>query len=220
MSDGDGAQVAVTDRVQAPGWFGLALGIATLAVTPPAMVAAGSGEAYRWNPATMDYDSQTWAWAQPLYIGAAALGFSLVLMIFFLRRPKVLHVDAEGIRLRGKGDARAKWEDLDRVVVWRRRVERLGFIPGRRPQIGLVRDTERTRAFRRAADAKRWGPDDLRDNGVPEWLPGGIQKHSARLSHRCAPEVAAAVARFAPRLRVVDERFPDRAVPVSPPDRS
>ncbi|WP_051326067.1 hypothetical protein [Glycomyces tenuis] len=219
MSD-DAAPVTVTDRVQAPGWFGLALGIATLIVTPLAMIGAGSGTVHHWNRITMDYDIESWAWTEPLYMGTAALGFSLVLVIFFLRRPKVLHADAEGARLHGKGNARAKWEELDRVVVWRRRVRRLGFIPGWRPQVGLVRDTERTRAFQRAADAKRWGPADLRDNGVPEWLPGGIQKHSARLSHRRAPEVAAAVARFAPHLRVVDERFPDRSEPVTPPGRS
>lgn len=216
----DATAITVRDRVQAPGWFGLALGIATLMVTPPAMAAAGSDTVYAWNELTMAYDRETWAWTRPLYVGTAAFGFSVLLVILFLRRPKVLFADSSGIRFHGKANARAKWDELDRVVVWRRRVKRFGLVPGWRPQVGLVRDTERTRAFQRNADAKRWGPGDLRDNGVPEWLPGGIQKHSARLSHRRAPEVAAAVARFAPRLRVVDERYPGSAEPVSPPVRS
>lgn len=219
MSD-EAAAITVRDRVRAPGWFGLALGIATLVVTPPAMIAAGSDTVYAWNDVTMAYDRETWAWAGPLYIGTAAFGFSVLLVICLLRRPKVLLADSSGIRLHGKGNARAKWEELDRVVVWRRRVRRFGLVPGWRPQVGLVRDTERTRGFQRSAGAKHWGPRDLRDNGVPEWLPGGIQKHSARLSHRRTPEVAAAVARFAPHLRVVDERFPGRSEPVSPPARS
>lgn len=218
MSDDDA--ITVRDRVQAPGWFGLALGVATLVVTPLAMIRAGSGTIYYLDQITMEYDDESWAWTSPLYVGTAALGVSLVLVIFFLRRSKVLRADAEGIRLHGKGNARVKWEELDRVVVWRMRVKRFGFLPGWRPQVGLVRDTERTRAFQRTADAKRWGPEDVRGNGVPDWLPGGIQKHSARLSHRLAPEVAAAVSRFAPHLRVIDERSPGRPATVTAPGRS
>lgn len=218
MPDDDA--ITVRDRVQWPGWFGLALGVVTLVVTPLAMIDAGSGTVYYWNEVTMGFDDESWAWTRPLYLGTAALGLSLVLVVFSFRRSKVLRADAEGVRLHGKGNAHVKWEELDRVVLWRRRVRRFGFLPGWRPQVGLVRDTERTRAFQRTADAKRWGPEDLRGNGVPEWLPGGIQKHSARLSHRLAPEVAAAVSRFAPRLRVVDQRAPGRPVPVSSPGRS
>ena len=57
---------------------------------------------------------------------------------------------------------------------------------------------------------------DLRSNGVPEWLPGGIQKHSVRLSPARAKDLAAAVARYAPSVAVIDARDPGGGERVAP----
>lgn len=208
------AEITVKDRIEPSTWLWLSFGLMVLLAAPWLLAAAGTGEVTVRDSITGEYDETTYAWARPMMLIAAALGYPLMLAIALFFRAPAVRVDAERIRLRGKAKVSARWGEVDRIVLWRRRVRRLGLIPGWEPQIGIVPNTARTKGFDQAAAGKRWDASDLRPNGVPEWLPGGTQKHSVRLSYRCAPELAAAVARFAPDLAVVDGRDPGGATPV------
>lgn len=211
-------EVVVNDRVVPSAWVCLGISLAILAASPFLLAASGTGETewlYR-NVGGYLVEREGPAWVATLCGLIALIGTPALYAGLMLRRLAAVRVDAERILLHGKGKPQAKWDELDRVVLWRRRVRRLGFIPGWKPQVGLVRDSERNRNFEHTAAGREWSRSDLRGNGVPEWLPGGIQKQSRRLSARSGPELAAAVARFAPRVRVVDQTAPGRARTVEP----
>ncbi|QSB05519.1 hypothetical protein [Natronoglycomyces albus] len=217
MTDIDpNSEVTVKDKPPLLAWIGLLVCTGLVFVTPVLMAAAGTERVQVWNPITYQKDKTTWAWALPLEIGVAALALLLISAVLILHPTKAFRANREQARLRGKIKSQTKWEEVDRVVLWNKRVKRLGVIPIWEPQIGIVNKSERTRNFDMAASARRWEAKDLRANGVPAWLPGGIQKHSVRLSHRRAPAVAAAVAQFAPHLRVIDQRHPNQPTQVKP----
>ncbi|MFG3339611.1 hypothetical protein [Glycomyces sp. NPDC048151] len=203
----------VRETVAPVNWVWAAIGLATLAAVPFVVAAAGNEEITVRNLRSWGPETETYAWAPPLYIAAAILGYAALRIIFM--REAVVRTDARGIRLRAKGSPRADWADVDRVVFWDRRIGRR-----RRTHVGIVRRSERGENFARAAATRTWTAADIRPNGVPDWLPGGIQKHSAALDFRRAPQVAEAVARFAPHVRVTDEREPGRAATVPKPARS
>ena len=212
-------EIAIKDRIERSTWLWLSFGLLVLLAAPWLLAAAGTDEVMARDPITGEYDVPTFAWAGMLMLVTTALGYPLMLVIGLFFRGPAVRLDAERIRLRGKAKVSARWGEVDRIVLWRRRVKRLGLIPDWEPQVGIVRDTARTKGFREAARGRRWDASDLRPNGVPEWLPGGVQKHSVRLSYRRASELAAAVAHFAPDLKVVDEREPGQAIPVEPRSR-
>ncbi|THV36496.1 hypothetical protein [Glycomyces buryatensis] len=209
-------EITVKDRIEPSTWLWLSFGLLVLLASPWLLAAAGTGEAMARDPITGEYDVPTFAWAGMLMLVVGALGYPLALVISLFFRAPVVRLDADRVRLRGKAKVSVRWGEIDRIVIWRRRVRRLGFIPGWEPQVGIVPDTARTKGFQQVASGRDWAASDLRPNGVPEWLPGGVQKHSVRLSYRCAPELAAGVAHFAPDLVVVDERAPGQATPVEP----
>lgn len=202
-------EITIKDRVEP------ALGLLVVLAAPWLLTVAGTGEVTVRDPVTW-HETQAYAWAAPLTLVVTALGCPLLLTIsLFLRGPAVC-LDAERIQLRGRSKVFARWSEVDRIVLWRRRVRRFGFIPGWEPQVGIVPAASRTEGFRQVASGRRWDASDLRPNGVPEWLPGGLQKRSVRLSYRCGSELASGVARFAPDTPVVDERSLGQATPTEP----
>jgi hypothetical protein len=158
-------------------------------------------------------ENEAYAWQPPLYIGLSLFGYPLVRTMLLFRPLPAARLDAAGIMLLGGTKVRAKWSEVDRIVLWRKRVKRPG-VDTWTSQVGIVRRSERTDNFRRSAQAKQWTTADLRENGVPAWLPGGIHKSSVRLVPARAEELAVAVARFAPGVQVVDEREPNDPRPV------
>ncbi|MDA2808325.1 hypothetical protein [Nocardiopsis suaedae] len=204
------SEITVKDRLRLSTWLWLSFGLLVLLAAPWLVTAAGTGEVMVRDPVT-GLDTPTYAWAARLTGVLALLGYPLLLTIGLFFRGPAVRLDDERIRLRGRSKVSARWSEVDRIVLWRRRVRRLGFIPGWEPQVGIVADNDRTKGFQQAASGRRWEAGDLRPNGVPEWLPGGVQKRSVRLSFRCGPELAAGVARFAPDVPVVDGRDPGEA---------
>lgn len=216
MSDhGRLPEITVKDRIEPSTWLWLSFGLLVVLAAPWLLIAAGTGEVTTRDLVT-GFETQTWAWVGPLMLVLAALGYPLMLVISVFFRGPAVRLDAERIQLRGRSKVFARWSEVDRIVLWRRRVRRFGCIPGWEPQVGVVPNNSRTKGFQQVASGRRWDIGDLRPNGVPEWLPGGVQKRSVRLSHRCGPELAAGVARFAPDVLVVDERDPGQATPVEP----
>lgn len=208
--------IAVKDRIELSTWLWLSFGLLVALAAPWILSAAGTEEVMALDPITGEYDVPTYAWAGPLMIVVMALGYPLALVFGLFFRGPAVRLNAERIQLRGKSKVFARWGEVDRIVLWRRRVRRLGFIPGWEPQVGIVPNNARAKGFQQAASGRRWDASDLRPNGVPEWLPGGVQKRSVRLSYRCGPELAAGIAHFAPDLVVVDERTPGQATPIEP----
>ncbi|WP_017571606.1 hypothetical protein [Nocardiopsis halotolerans] len=176
-------EITIKDRVEP------ALGLLVVLAAPWLLTVAGTGEVTVRDPVTW-HETQAYAWAAPLTLVVTALGCPLLLTIsLFLRGPAVC-LDAERIQLRGKSKVFARWSEVDRIVLWRRRVRRFGFIPGWEPQVGIVPAASRTEGFRQVA--------------------------SVRLSYRCGSELASGVARFAPDTPVVDERSLGQAPPTEP----
>jgi hypothetical protein len=210
------ARIVIRHPIEIADLLWAAFGLLVLVATGFATAAAGWEDAVARDPITGDYTVETYAWAAPLMTGLALAGYPMLRTVFFVfNREKAVQVDANGIVLHGKAAVRARWGEIDRIVFWRKRVTRFGFVKRWEPQIGIVSRSERTANFQRAAGDRSWTAEDLRPNGVPEWLPGGIQKHSVRLSFRSAAEVVVVVARFAPDVPVSDEREPGRSTPVA-----
>ncbi|GAA4913697.1 hypothetical protein [Stackebrandtia albiflava] len=207
-------RVVIRDRIPLSAWLWAAAGIVIVGVTVLAMIAAG-GDDVMVRDRYAVWERETWAWTVPLYAGVAAVGYPLVFVIFRFRRLIALVCDRDGIVLRDRSRRRVRWTEIDRLVVWRRRTRRLG-VPGWAPQVGVVLAGDRARNFQREAAGRTWSAADLRPNGVPEWLPGGIQKHSVRLSPARAKDLAAAVARYAPSVPVIDARDPGGGERVAP----
>ncbi|PRY57317.1 hypothetical protein [Glycomyces artemisiae] len=208
-------QVTIRNPIERASWAWAGIGLVIAVGTVLWMIAAGGEtimvrDRYVWMSETEAY-----AWQPPLYLGLALLGYPLVRSLMLLRPLPAARLDPAGITLLDGAKVRAKWAEVDRIVLWRQRAKRFG-VESWAPRIGIVRRSERTDNFRKAAEARHWTAADLRDNGVPAWLPGGIHKCSARLHPARAGALAAAVARFAPDLQVVDEREPDRRAPVPP----
>ena len=208
-------EITVKDRIEPSTWLWLSFGLLVVLVAPWLLTAAGTGEVMVRDRVT-GIETQTYAWAGPLMLVVTALGYPLMLMIGMFFRGPAVRLDAERIQLRGRSKVFVRWSEVDRIVLWRRRVRRFGFIPGWEPQVGIVPNNSRTKGFQQVASGRRWDASDLRPNGVPEWLPGGVQKRSVRLSYHCGADLAAGVARFAPDIPVVDERNPGQAIPVEP----
>ncbi|RKS05045.1 hypothetical protein DFP74_0633 [Nocardiopsis sp. Huas11] len=208
-------EITVKDRIEPSTWLWLSFGLLVVLAAPWLLTAAGTGEVTVSDRVT-GLETQTYAWVGPLMWVLAALGCPLLLVIGLFFRGPAVRLNAERIQLRGKSKVFARWDEVDRIVLWRRRVRRFGLIPGWEPQVAVVPNNARTKGFQQVASGRQWDASDLRPNGVPEWLPGGVQKRSVRLSYRCGPELAAGIARFAPDIPVVDERDPGQATPVEP----
>lgn len=210
-----GEQVTIKNPIEPASWVWAGIGL-VIAIVTALLVAAAGGETimirdrYVWTS-----ESEGYAWQPPLYIGLFLFGYPLVHTLLLFRPLPAARLDAAGITLLGGPKVRAKWPEVDRIVLWRKRVKRFGIVTWT-SQIGIVRRSERTDNFLRSAQAKQWTAADLRENGVPAWLPGGIHKSSVRLVPARAEALAAAVARFAPDIQVVDEREPNHPKPVTP----
>jgi hypothetical protein len=209
-----GEQVTIRNPIELASWIWAGIGLLIATVTVLWMIAAGSETIMIRDRYIWVNETEAYAWQPPLYIGLFLFGYPLVHTMLLFRPLPAARLDAAGITFLGGPKVRAKWSEVDRIVLWRKRVKRLGFETWT-SQAGIVRRGERTDNFQRSAQAKQWTTADLRENGVPAWLPGGIHKSSVRLVPARAEALAAAVARFAPGVQVVDEREPNHPRPVT-----
>ncbi|MFC4333694.1 hypothetical protein [Salininema proteolyticum] len=205
-------EIAVEDLPTNAHKLRIGLAIAVLIAAPQLLLAVG-GETMRvYDEDTAEIrDSPIWVWIVPLSLMLMVPGALSVRRA--LRRDPAVRMDATRLRLLRNDwnliDRRAKvrpikvsvkWEDVERVVIWRCRVTVLGRFSGWSPRIGVV--SNRTKKVSTEGENDR----DLRENGVPVWLPPKFEKRSVRLSAVKAREVAWGVRRFAPHVEVVDRR--------------
>ncbi|MFC4333695.1 hypothetical protein [Salininema proteolyticum] len=195
-------EIRIND-LPAPGqWAVLAYGLAVVIAGPQAFLLTG--------------DFAVWA-----YTGAGLVILLLPPLAVFLHilkpRPAV-RLDARGVKLartafytsgKHRNAVHAKWDDVERVVVWRERVSLFG-ISGWSPRVGVVTANTKDGDVREGRSEA-----DLRENGVPVWLAYKMGRDSVRLSPKKAREVAWAVAKVAPHIDVVDERIPGRFAKVT-----
>lgn len=146
-SPSESAEIAVADRFGVFDWVALAL----LALAP-FLIADVAGETIEYRQGLQDRTSPGWI-AGPVVI-LLGLVWPAWRLIPLARRMTAVRMDRERIRLYADfpagGNFRSHpaakvdvpWDEVDRLVVWHLRVKRFGFLPGRRPQLGVVKTAD------------------------------------------------------------------------------
>ncbi|SDE32984.1 hypothetical protein [Glycomyces harbinensis] len=219
-------ETAIADRFGVFDWVALALALALLAWAP-FLIADVAGETVEYRRGVLDRESPGWI-AGPVVI-VLGLVWPALRLIPLARRMTAVRIDAERIRLyaefptggnfRSHPAARvdALWSDVDRLVLWRLRVKRFGFIPGWRPQLGVVTTADQYGVSQKEPSRRQRLSEDVRRDGVPVRLGHMMKARSVKLSASRAEDVAAAVRRVAPRVALVDERKAGTSPNIEPP---
>lgn len=219
-------EVAIADRFGAFDAAALVLALALLAAAP-FLIADVAGETIVYRQGGRDQSSPGWI-AGPVVV-LLGLVWPVWRLVPLLRRTAAVRMDAERIRLHPdfpaggnfRADARVDvpWDEVDRLVVWRLRVKRFGFVPGWRPQLGVVKTVDQYGIAQKEPSERQRRSEDVRPDGVPVRLGHMMKARSVKLSAARAGAVAAAVRRLAPHVAVVDEREAGRSPRIEPPDR-
>ena len=219
-------EVAIADRFGAFDVAALVLALALLAAAP-FLIADVAGETIEYRRGLRDETSPGWI-AGPVVI-VLGLVWPAWRLIPLMSRMTAVRMDAERLRLyaeipaggnfRTHPDARVNipWDEVDRLVVWRLRVKRFGFVPGWRPQLGVVRTVDQYGITQREPSKRQRLSEDARKDGVPVRLGHMMKARSVKLSPARAGKVAEAVRRLAPHVAVVDEREAGRSPKIEPP---
>ncbi|WP_026922645.1 hypothetical protein [Glycomyces arizonensis] len=209
------AEITVTERVRTADlvWFAIT---AALVAATPWMLMDASGE-------TVEYRDSRGMWQEgPAEVGLLLLVAAVVLSVGLkafnlLRGPVAVGMDGKGIRLfadAGWGMHLRKdapvvavpWDEVERLVVWRRPGKLLGLIPVRTTMLGVEKSSNWYEVSQREPSERQRRSEGHRKNGVPVRLGHMMLAQSVRLSGRAAADVATGAARFAPGVEVVDER--------------
>lgn len=200
----------------------LLLTVALLAAIPWMLVSAGSEPVeYRDQRTQTDVTVPAWlgllAFVVPFLVWPGMKAWNL------LARPAAATLGPGGIRLyddvgglyarkRVKA-ANLSWSEVQRIVLWRKRIRWLGFIPGWTSQVGLEKRGDWYEDSRREPTAEERSSPDHRPDGSPIRLGAKLNSRSVRLGPAAFKDVARAAARYAPQVEAVDERvYGDRRV--------
>jgi hypothetical protein len=208
-------EIIVAERVRPRDMVLFAITLAALAVAPWAIASAGSEPVSYQNSSGSDSEAPAWLGVLvplvPLAIWSGLKAYCL------LRRPAAAIASPGGIRLYSEDvagmyarhtepDVDLPWEEVARIVVWRIRTKVLWLIPAWEARIGVEKTTDRYGVTQREATEEQLQSRESRPDGSPIRLGAMLNSRSVRLSPRGAVPIAAAAARFAPRVEVVDER--------------
>jgi hypothetical protein len=211
-------EVAVAERVRPRDLVLFAVTAAAIVATPWVLTSAGSDPiAYRDS---RGLDTEAPAWTGVLVYLVPFLAWSGMKAFHLLRRPAAAIVAPNRIRLFPEIAGlymRAEtprvdlpWDEVERIVVWRIRRRWLWCIPGWESRVGVERTTDWYEVAQREPTKKQQASRDVRRDGSPVRLGAMLNARSVRLAPRGAATIAAAAARFAPGVQVVDERFPGK----------
>jgi hypothetical protein len=217
--------VTVAERVRPRDVVLFAITVALLAAAPWMMISAGT-EPVEYRDAN-GLESRAPAWLGVLVPLVPLLCWSGFKAHHLLRRPTAAAVGPEGVRLYSEGiaggymrleepDVDLPWEEVDRVVVWRLRVKLLWLIPAWESRVGVEKTTDWYGVTQREPTERQRRSRGARRDGSPVRLGAMLHSRSVRLSPRGAVRIATAAARFAPRVKVVDERVFGRSDRISP----
>lgn len=208
-------EVAVAERVRPRDVVLFAITIAALAAAPWAMSSAGSEPVTYQDSSGSDSEAPAWMGILvplvPLVIWSGLKAYHL------LRRPAAAIVGPNGIRLfsedftgmymrHGEPDVDLPWEEVSRVVVWRMPTKVLWLFPAWESRIGVEKTTDWFGVTQREPTEQQLESKEARPDGTPVRLGAMLNSRSVRLSPSGALPIATAAARFAPGVKVVDER--------------
>jgi len=213
---GHNGEVVVTERVRPRDLVLFTITAAAVIATPWMMISAGTEMvSYRDSNGA---DNEAPAWMGPLIFVLPLLVWSWLKLRHLVRRPVAATAGPGGIRLfaedgggmyarHDKPDVDLPWEEVERVVVWRIHGKWLGFIPVWEARVGVEKTTDWYGVSQKEPNAKQRQSREVRPDGTPVRLGAMLNSRSIRLASRGAVQIAAATARFAPGIEVVDERF-------------
>ncbi|MDA1358316.1 hypothetical protein O1R50_01715 [Glycomyces luteolus] len=217
----------MAERVRVRDLVLFAVAAVAVVATPWMLVSAGSDPvAYRDS---RGLDTEAPAWMGVLVYLVPLLGWSGMKAYHLLRRPAAAIVGPDGIRLFadvGGLYMRAEaprvhlpWDEVERIVVWRLRRKWLWCLPVWQSRVGVERTTDWYEVAQKEPSAKQRQSLRLRPDGSPVRLGAMLNARSVRLAPHRARVIAAAAARFAPGVAVVDERVPGRPRTIEPKEQ-
>ncbi|THV23533.1 hypothetical protein [Glycomyces paridis] len=208
-------EVAVAERARVRDVVLFAVTAVAVAATPWMLVSAGSDPVYYRDSRGLDTEAP--AWAGVLVYLVPLLAWSGAKLFHLLRSPAAAVVGPGGIRLYGeaigglylrKEEVRveAPWEQVQRIVLWRKQSKWLWCLPVWQSQVGVLKTSDWYTVSRREPSRRERESREVRRDGSPVRLGAMLRARSVRLSPRGAEAIAAAAARFAPGVEVWDER--------------
>lgn len=217
--------VSVAERVRPQDLVLFAISAVAVAAAPWMLMSAGS-EPVTYRDAQGN-DSEAPAWVGVLVVLVPLLGWAGLKLFHLLQRPAAAVVGPDGIRMFDEGldglylrdddpDVNLPWDEVVRVVVWRRRRKWLGFIPVWESRIGVEKTTDWYRVSQREPTEKQRQSPEARTDGSPVRLGSMLYARSVRLGPHGGKAIATATARFAPHVKVVDERFFGKSQVIEP----
>ncbi|MCC3765058.1 hypothetical protein K3N28_18525 [Glycomyces sp. TRM65418] len=210
------AEVTVSERVRPQDLILFAITAVAVVATPWMLMSAGSEPVFYRDSRGVDTEAP--AWMGVLVYLVPLLGWSGIKAFYLLKSPTAAVIGPDGVRLFDEGvgglylrhdepNVNLPWDEVSRVVLWRRRRKWLGFIPVWESRVGVEKTTDWYGVTQREPSAKQRQSRETRPDGSPVRLGAMLYARSIRLGSHGARAIATATARFAPGVEVVDERF-------------
>ncbi|WP_205324539.1 hypothetical protein [Glycomyces sp. YM15] len=215
MSAHSRSETAVHERIRPCDLALFLVTFAFLVALPWMLVSAGSEPAeYRDQRSNTTFTVPDWlgllAFFVPFLVWPGMKAWNL------LAKPAAATLGPGGMRLyddirgsyarEGRKTVNLSWSEVQRIVLWRKRVRWLGCIPGWTSQVGVEKRGDRHEVSRREPTAEERSSPGHRPDGSPIRLSAELHSRSVRLGPAAFKEVARAAARYAPQVEVVDER--------------
>ncbi|MEU6860182.1 hypothetical protein AB0B28_15070 [Glycomyces sp. NPDC046736] len=215
MKAGSRSQSAVHERIR-PQDAVLFLVTAALLVALPWMLVSAGSEPVEYRDQRTLTDVTVPAWSGLLAFVIPFLVWPGMKAWYLLKKPAAAKLGPGGMRLfddfsglylrQGAKKVNLGWDEVRRVVLWRRRTLWLKCIPGWTSQVGVEKRDDWYEADLREPTAKDLNSREHRPDGSPIRLGCMLRSRSVRLSPAAFNHLAAEIARFAPQVEVVDER--------------
>ncbi|MQM24608.1 hypothetical protein [Glycomyces albidus] len=221
-------ETAVADRLRPHDLVLFAVAIALVAALPWMLASAGS-EPVEYRDHQTGQDRTAPAWVGVLVFAVPLLAWSAMKAWNLFAGPAAATLGPGGLRLyeevgglylrRDVPDVDVPWSEVHRIVLWRRRIRWLGFVPGWTTQVGVEKTGDWYQVSRKEPTARELASREHRPDGSPIRLGSMLSARSVRLTPAAARRLAAAVAKYAPSVAFVDERIAGESRAVEPVDR-
>ncbi|MFD0558635.1 hypothetical protein FB566_4585 [Stackebrandtia endophytica] len=160
-------------------------------------------------------DGETPVWLGALMLIPVVLLWPVLRVWTLIAGRRMAVVDAAGLRLfpasfadlrRSTPSVTVTWDQVDRVVLWRRRMGPVAGFSWWRTRLGVELSGDYYEIHAKEPTVTQRASRDIRKDGVPRRLGVMMPARSVACGPRRLGAVADAVTRFAPNVPVVDER--------------
>ncbi|GAA2136584.1 hypothetical protein [Glycomyces algeriensis] len=215
MRPGSRSQTAVHDRLR-PHDLALFVVALALVVALPWMLMSAGSEPVEYRDQRTGSETTVPAWAGVLWFVIPFLVWPAMKAWNLIRKPAAATLGPGGIRLyREVGGLYARdngkkvnlgWDEVQRIVLWRKRTRWLWLIPGWTAQVGVEKPDDWYEVSRREPTEQERKSRGHRKDGSPIRLGAMLNARSIRLGPVAFKHLAEAVATYAPQVEIVDER--------------